>query len=131
MQSFRFSQLLTNSWRGNKRHLSELQYKKIYLLIFVPKEDLDQPVQSEQSSLSTWRNFAYLDIKMSPVKILIRLYRCAGWSESLLDTHLNVHFLTMQLIFSELRRHLFITSYEHGQEMKTLRLFHLRQNELQ
>ena len=38
--------------------------------------------QSDQSSLTAWRNFASLAIQMLPVKILIRLCERTGWSES-------------------------------------------------
>ena len=40
-----------------------------------------------ESSLSAWRNFAPLAIQNTPVKILIRLHKCTGWSESLLGAH--------------------------------------------
>ena len=47
-------------------------------------------MQSDQSSLYARRNFISVSIHiMCPVKILIRLRECAGWSESLLGTHIQ------------------------------------------
>ena len=48
---------------------------------------------SNQTSLSAWRNFASSALQNvpSPVKIQIRLRECAGWSESLLDAHVWMH----------------------------------------
>ena len=47
---------------------------------------------------SPWRNFTSLLSKMCPVKILIRLHKCAGWSESSLSTCSKVCYLTLRLI---------------------------------
>ena len=40
-----------------------------------------------ESSLSAWWNCTYLIIKMRPMKVLIRLRKCAGTSESSLGAH--------------------------------------------
>ena len=40
-----------------------------------------------ESSLSAWRDFPSLIIQIRPVKILIRLRECAGWSESSLGAY--------------------------------------------
>ena len=42
-----------------------------------------------ESSLSAWRNIVSLAIRNAPVKILIRLCECAGWSDSPLGAHVR------------------------------------------
>ena len=67
--------------------LYEPQHEKMYFLECASNEDSNQPALSVQSdqifscpleTLHPWLS------KMHPVKILIRLCGCAGWSDSLL-----------------------------------------------
>ena len=68
------------------------QRRKTYLLICSPNEDSNQPAHPRiwlESSLSVWRNFASLAIQHTPMKILIRLHKCAGWAESSLSAYIR------------------------------------------
>ena len=61
------------------------------------------------SSLSACRHLASLAIQTAPVKILIRLRECAGWSESSLGVHFQMcvfwHCHTiLQCVLSRIRR---------------------------
>ena len=73
---------------------NEPQCEKTYLLTCAPNEDSDQPARPRslirvfvvrmKKTLHPWLS------KMCPVKILIRLRECAGWSESSLGAQCHI-----------------------------------------
>ena len=75
-------------WTGAKVYMSRDIRK--HTIWCVPKKDLNQPVHprslishhcQHEEILHPWLS------RMHSVKILIRLHKCAGWSQSLLDAH--------------------------------------------
>ena len=76
----------------SQRGIFEPQREKTYLWTCAPKEDSDQPANTRslislccphEETLHPWLS------KIRPVKVLIRLRECAGWSESSLGAHVR------------------------------------------
>ena len=78
LQTYKANVFMSNNVR--KHLLTRAHNKDISVCAFA---------QSDQFLLSAWRDFASLLSKMRPVKILIRLCECTGWSESQLGAHVR------------------------------------------
>ena len=93
------SQTLTCNWKAIRWMftVNEKKKKRASTWANVPSDMCAQrrlesacsSAQSDQSSLSAWRNFHPWLSTIHPVKIVIRLCECAGWSESSLDAHVR------------------------------------------
>ena len=71
------------TWHLARGFSNEPQHEKTYLLTCLSVEDSNQRslIKIFVILLPPWLS------KMRPARILIRLYKCAGWSESLLSAH--------------------------------------------
>ena len=67
-----------------RNHMSRNVRKRTFWHVRPTKTQISLRVRAvwSESSLSTWRNFVSLAIQNAPMKILMRLCECAGWSES-------------------------------------------------
>ena len=81
--------------RKQRQHLSHNERKRTFWHVRPMKTQISLRILKfwSESSLPAWRKFASLAhlwlSKMIPVKILIRLRECGGWSEYLLGTNVR------------------------------------------
>ena len=80
-------------WQWICLQLYVSQREKTYLLTYTHNEDSNQPVHPQcliRIFVVHMKKLCNIDHpKMRPVKILIRLCECAGWSESSLGAHVR------------------------------------------
>ena len=77
------------TFRGGRRSVGGLRKAEYYVLsLFVGKAgENNDPPTSGMGSKDHEETFHLQPTKMTPVKILFRLRKCAGWSVSSLDAH--------------------------------------------
>ena len=88
-----FIELATMRYQKMTRS-NEPQLTKTYLLTNAQNEYSTQPAQLHsliRVFVPVWRNFAPVAIQSGRVKILIRLRKCAVWSESSLGAHVRMY----------------------------------------